>query len=227
VKQKHFIDSHKAATSLAVLALIGHHGRWESATAWVYFGLHGGYGLLWALKSRLFPDKSWEAPASLGTGVMIWGVLSLYWIAPWLITRHDVQAPAWLLGVGVLTFGAGVFLHFAADMQKWASLRLRPGLITSGLWARTRNPNYLGELLIYGSFALLAMHWLPWTVLLTVVLTLWVPNMRKKDQSLARYPEFAEYKSRSGLLLPALARRRDWGGAPPPAPGGSCPVRSV
>lgn len=31
-----------------------------------------------------------------------------------------------------------------------------------------------------------------------------VPNMRKKDQSLARYPEFAAYKERSGLLFPKL-----------------------
>jgi hypothetical protein len=31
-----------------------------------------------------------------------------------------------------------------------------------------------------------------------------VPNMRKKDQSLSRYPEFAAYQERSGLLLPKL-----------------------
>jgi steroid 5-alpha reductase family enzyme len=38
---------------------------------------------------------------------------------------------------------AGIFLHFAADMQKHISLALRPGqLVTEGLWSRTRNPNY-------------------------------------------------------------------------------------
>ncbi|PSN17333.1 steroid 5-alpha reductase, partial [filamentous cyanobacterium CCP5] len=36
-----------------------------------------------------------------------------------------------------------------------------------------------------------------------------VPNMRKKDESLSRYPEFADYRARSGLLLPQLFRGAD------------------
>ncbi len=31
-----------------------------------------------------------------------------------------------------------------------------------------------------------------------------VPNMLKKDKSLSRYPEFAEYKRHSGLVIPKL-----------------------
>ena len=31
-----------------------------------------------------------------------------------------------------------------------------------------------------------------------------LPNMRKKDESLSRYPCFAGYRERSGLLLPRL-----------------------
>jgi hypothetical protein len=30
----------------------------------------------------------------------------------------------------------------------------------------------------------------------------WLPNMRRKDASLARYPAFAEYKRRSKMLVP-------------------------
>ncbi len=218
MKQKHFIDSHKAATGLAVLALIGYYGRWDSTTAWVYLGLHGCYGLLWALKSQLFGDKAWEEPASPAMGVQAYVFLSLYWVAPWLITRQDVQAPAWLLGAAVFTFGVGVFLHFVADMQKWVALQLRPGLITTGVWARSRNPNYLGELLIYGSFAALSLHWAPWVILAFFFLTTWLPRMRKKDQSLSRYPEFAAYKAHSGLMLPALVQRRT---ETPPVTAGS------
>ncbi len=40
-------------------------------------------------------------------------------------------------------------------------LKVRRGLITDGFFARTRNPNYLGEMMIYGSFAALSMHWIP------------------------------------------------------------------
>ena len=38
------------------------------------------------------------------------------------------------------------------------TLRMQPGLIEDGLFARTRNPNYFGELLIYSGFALSAAN---------------------------------------------------------------------
>ena len=150
VKQKYFIDSHKAVTPLAILAMMAIYGQWDNPTAWVYLGLHGSYGILWVLKSRIFGDRQWEQPTGWGYGLVIWAGLTLYWIAPWLITSRDVHAPPWLLGLSVFVYAVGVFLHFAADMQKHTALALRPGqLITTGLFARTRNPNYLGELLIY------------------------------------------------------------------------------
>ena len=203
MKQRHFIDSHKAATGLFVLALIAVYDQWDNPTAWVYLALHGTYGLLWVLKSRIFPDKQWEQPTSLGYGLVIWAGLSLYWIAPWLITSQNVQAPPWYLGLCIAIYAVGVFWHFASDMQKSMFLKLKPGhLMTDGLWSRLRNPNYFGELLIYLGFGLLAMHWAPLIVILLFVLIIWLPNMRRKDRSLARYPDFASYKARSKLFLP-------------------------
>jgi steroid 5-alpha reductase family enzyme len=77
-------------------------------------------------------------------------------------------------------------------------------LLESGLWSRTRNPNYLGELCIYLAFATLSLHWLPFVFFGSVIAIEWVPNMRRKDASLSRYPAFAAYKARSGLLFPKL-----------------------
>ena len=209
MKQKYFIDSHKAVTPLAILAMMAIYGQWHNPTAWVYLGLHGSYGILWVLKSRVFGDRQWEKPTGWGYGLVIWAGLTLYWIAPWLITSRSVEAPPWLLGLCVFGYGLGVFLHFAADMQKHTALALRPGqLITDGLFARTRNPNYLGELLIYSSFAALALHWAPLLVVALFLAVVWIPNMRRKDRSLARYPEFADYKKRSFVLIPRLTRKR-------------------
>lgn len=205
MRQKHFIDSHKAVTGLFVLLLIARYDQWDNPTAWVYLALHGAYGVLWSLKSHYFPDKQWEQPTGLGYGLVIWGALSLYWLAPWLLTSRGVQAPPWYLALCVTVYTCGVFLHFAADMQKHTTLRLRPGaLMSDGLWARLRNPNYFGELLIYLGFGLLAMHWAPLLVLLLFIAFVWLPNMRRKDRSLARYPEFAAYKARSKLFIPFL-----------------------
>jgi len=72
------------------------------------------------------------------------------------------------------------------------------------LFGHTRNPNYLGEILIYLSFAILSWHWVPFAVLAAWIFGFFVRNMLRKDKSLSRYPEFAEYKLRSGLLFPKL-----------------------
>ena len=89
-------------------------------------------------------------------------------------------------------------------MQKHVALSLRKGLITDGLWAKSRNPNYFGELLIYAGFSGLAMHWAPFVALAAFVGAVWVPNMVKKDRSLSRYPEFEAYKARSGWMFPKV-----------------------
>jgi len=205
LKHKYFIDSHKCSNAPVILAMMAHYGAMRNPTAWVYLGLHGTYGFLWVLKSRTFGDQQWERPITPFFGLATWGVLSLYWIAPWMITSMGIEAPAWFLGLAISVFAFGVFFHFAADMQKHVALKANPGkLITDGLFKRTRNPNYFGELLIYLAFTSLALHWAPLAALGLVVLSVWVPNMRKKDQSLSRYPDFAAYKARTGWIVPYL-----------------------
>ena len=118
------------------------------------------------------------------------------------------STPAFLLPtsliLGTSTFILGIFFHFVSDMQKHTSLALKPGLITTGLWSRLRNPNYFGELLIYLGFVAIPMHWLPLSALGAMIVGYWVPNMLKKDASLSRYPEWAEYKARSWRFIPLV-----------------------
>jgi protein-S-isoprenylcysteine O-methyltransferase Ste14 len=94
----------------------------------------------------------------------------------------------------------------ASDAQKHFTLQHRRGLITTGWFARVRHPNYLGEMVLYASFAVVASHWIPWLVLLWVWLALFVPNMLGKEASMSRYPEWAAYKARTGMLLPRFRR---------------------
>jgi steroid 5-alpha reductase family enzyme len=140
---------------------------------------------------------------SLAFGLLGWGALTLYWVAPWLLTSRAVQVPPWYLGGCVTLYVLGICFHFGADMQKHTALALRPDtLITDGMFSRCRNINYFGELLIYLGFGLLAMHWLPIAVLMLYVGAYWIPRMLAKDRSLSRYPEFAEYRRRTKLFLP-------------------------
>jgi steroid 5-alpha reductase family enzyme len=100
-------------------------------------------------------------------------------------------------------FGLGVFLHFSSDMQKYTALKLNPGhLVMDGLFSKSRNMNYFGELMIYLSFALLSMHWIPLLFLFLFILIIWIPNMLKKDKSLSKYEEFKNYKTKTKIFLP-------------------------
>lgn len=207
MRQRHVIDTWKGLTPLVTLGLMAAWGRWDSPTLWLYLATHGTYGLMWVLKSRNFGDAQWESPATPGRALLIAVGLSAYWLAPWLIASRGVEAPPWLMGAAVSTWGLGVFLHFAADMQKHAHLAARSGrLLQTGLWSRLRNPNYLGELLVYGGFSALAAEWawVPLSVLALSVAVEWVPNMRRKDRSLARYPDFAAWRARSWLWIPLV-----------------------
>ena len=211
LKEKHFIDIHKGVTGLFMLFLMNLYGTWENTTSWVYLGLHGTYGLLWISKSFLFPDTTWEKETSIWYGLYIWFGLTLYWSSGWIINSGffnngvSQMAPPWLIGLCVSLFGYGVFLHFSSDMFKHTMLAQRPGkLIDSGIMKSCRNINYFGELVIYLSFAILAMHWIPLLVLVLMMAIVWFPNMIRKDISLSRYSEFHKYKKKSTLFIPYI-----------------------
>lgn len=206
LKLAHVINAQKGGTLPFVLALMWCFGC-DTPTAWTYAALHGSYGLIWLMKDLSFPDPGWQRRVTIGGAASALGLVLLpYWLAPVIITAQRVEAPTWLLAAATLVYAVGVSLMLAADAQKYYTLAARRGLITTGLFSRTRNPNYLGEMMVYGSFAALSMHWAPWAVLAWVWLGLFLPNMLQKDASMSRYPEFAAWRARTGLLLPRLGR---------------------
>lgn len=199
----HLINLFKGLTPAVILGLIWYYEAWELPAAWLYLGLHGSYGLLWLLKGAVFPDRSWQRPLTIRLGLFYALGLMAYWLAPWLLMSRQPSLPVWLFAVTTTAYAIGVVLHFAADLQKATALKLRPNtLIQDGLFARVRNINYFGELLIYLSFAALSWHWLPFLVAAAAVVFVWLPNMWAKDRSLARYPEFERYQQQSWLFIP-------------------------
>ena len=203
MKAKHPINLHKGSTFIFVLALMVIYQNFTIG-AWVYLALHGTYGILWLLKDRLFPDKRWEQEIPIWAGILSFFLINLYWVAPFiLISSGSVPSPP-LIAAAISINILGVFLHYTSDAQKYYTLKYKSGLITEGFFARCRNTNYVGEVFIYFSFALLVQHWLAFVILGLFVAVIFFPNMFKKDKSLSRYPEFEEYKANSGLILPKI-----------------------
>lgn len=208
VKMAWVINFQKGMTLFWVLGLMLYFGNY-SAAAWTYFALHGSYGIIWLMKDRLFPDPNWEKKVRLGSAFNMWAmVLGPYWIAPFLLISDVLgprpETPTWLLGMAGFIYAIGVVLMTGADAQKYFTLKVKRGLITDGFFKRIRHPNYLGEMMIYGSFALVVEHWLPWVILAWVWINLFSVNMLMKEASMSRYPEWAAYKARTGMLLPKL-----------------------
>jgi len=179
-----------------------------STAAWVYLAMHGSYGLVWIIKDLAFPDASWQKRATLGGGLAAFGAgLGWYWVFGWLlisgVSKPSYPLPdyAWFsLCISLCILGSVIMI--AADAQKYFTLRVRPGLITDGMYRYIRHPNYLGEMMIYGSFALMVWHWLPVVVLACIWIGFFAVNMTLKEARMSRYPEWAQYKQRSWWLLP-------------------------
>lgn len=200
------INFQKAGTFPFLLCLLWWYDN-HSTAAWIYTALHGSYGLAWLLKDVTFPDRSWQARVTwAGAANTFLGVLGWYWVFGWLMIARPVPAyplpePAWL-ALGVTLCLLGCVLMVAADAQKYFTLRARPGLISDGLHRYVRHPNYLGEMLVYGSFALLVWHWLPVVVLGWVWFGIFAVNMRIKEASMARHPDWEAYRGRTWWLVP-------------------------
>lgn len=202
------INFQKGATALWVLLLmyLYQHG---SVQAWVYLGLHGTYGLCWLLKDRVFPDPNWEEYITLGGALMaVLFVLGPYWLFPWILIAglsEGASLPGLAVAIAIHTLGLAIML--IADAQKYFTLRVKRGLITDGMFSRVRHPNYLGEMMIYASYAIVVWHWFPWLVLAFVWLLVFNTNMQMKERSMSRYAEWPDYRARTGMLLPRLTAR--------------------
>ena len=204
MKTATFINIHKALVTPIVLGLMFAFNNW-STEAFIYLAIHGSYSILWLIKDALYADKRFEEKVHPLIGlIFIFLPLAGYYLAPYLlISRHVTLTPP-LTALVLVLYIFGIFLHYVSDAQKFYTLQNKKGLIEDGLFKYTRNPNYLGEIMIYSAYAIMSLHWLPFLVLSGWVFGFFVKNMLSKDKSLSRHSQFAEYKNRSGLLFPKL-----------------------
>lgn len=112
--------------------------------------------------------------------------------------------PDWAsIGVGAVVALLGVALRAAAS----GHVRKNEQLTTTGPYAVTRNPLYLGSIIIGIGFAAAARS--AWIAGLLVVMfaAIYVPVIRAEEEFLrGRFPEFDEYARRVPRLLPRIGR---------------------
>jgi protein-S-isoprenylcysteine O-methyltransferase Ste14 len=113
--------------------------------------------------------------------------------------------PTWrFMALGTLLIVPGLLIRALAS----GHVRKNEALATSGPYAYTRNPLYLGSLLIGVGFAVAARSWWVGVVLVVMFFAIYVPVIRDEEAFLRqRFPEFEEYARRVPRMFPRLAAR--------------------
>jgi protein-S-isoprenylcysteine O-methyltransferase Ste14 len=108
--------------------------------------------------------------------------------------------PSWRsMWVGGLVVAPGLLLRALAS----GHVRKNEALATSGPYAYTRNPLYLGSLLMGLGFCVAARSWWVGVALVVMFFAIYLPVIQNEEAFLLRtFPEFEEYARRVPRMLP-------------------------
>jgi protein-S-isoprenylcysteine O-methyltransferase Ste14 len=110
--------------------------------------------------------------------------------------------PTWpTMAASLLLVAPGVWLRaYAAGY-----VRKNAELTRTGPYAHTRNPLYLGSMLIAFGFALAAASWVILAALAVLFAGIYIPTIQSEEAYLREhFPDFDEYAARVPRLLPRL-----------------------
>jgi protein-S-isoprenylcysteine O-methyltransferase Ste14 len=113
--------------------------------------------------------------------------------------------PTWrFLAFGAILIVPGLLIRALAS----GHVRKNEALATSGPYAYTRNPLYLGSLLIGMGFAVAARSWWVGVALIVMFFAIYLPVIRDEEAFLRqKFPEFAEYAQRVPRMVPRMFPR--------------------
>lgn len=195
--------------------------------------LLAGLVMIWAIRLGTFlygrihkagkDDRFDELKPSFIRFLMVWTLQGL-WVtftaAAALVAMTTAQAKGLDIFalVGLLLWAIGFAIEVVADNQKSrfkADPANRGKFIRTGLWSRSRHPNYFGEILLWTGVAIIALPVLQgwqWIVLISpVFVTLLltrvsgVPMLEEKaDKKWGGQPAYEAYKASTPVLIPRI-----------------------
>lgn len=168
-------------------------------------------------------DRFDEIKPSFVRFLNVWTIQGLWvtftaaaaWVAITSAQRKDLDLFAWL---GLALWVLGFAIEVAADSQKSrfnADPKNKGKFIRTGLWSRSRHPNYFGEIVLWLGVAVIALpvlHGWQWTAMIsplfvTLLLTRvsGVPLLEQKaDKKWGGQADYEEYKKNTPVLIPKL-----------------------
>lgn len=132
------------------------------------------------------------------------------------VSSPQVTLLSW---AGTLIFLTGLYMEAAADLQKWhfsQNPKNKGKWIESGIWAKSRHPNYMGEMMVWiGIYlfvlpSLVGQQWLiafasPGYIILLLLFVSGIPMLEKSaDAKWGNDKDYQAYKKRVPVLIPFL-----------------------
>jgi steroid 5-alpha reductase family enzyme len=158
---------------------------------------------------RLYWPVSLAGIHLMPTIVVFGGCLPLY---PTLSSRGPLGI---LDGVALVVTGAAIWIEAAADKQLYRFVRDRSfpdQVLETGLWARCRHPNYLGELLFWWGLYLFGLaaglqHWWTGVGALSITVLFCFISIPMIERRMLGKPGYAERVKKVPTLIPRFSRR--------------------
>ncbi|WP_285241372.1 DUF1295 domain-containing protein [Pseudarthrobacter sp. MEB009] len=170
-------------------------------------------------KDDRFDEIKPDFPRFLNTWTVqgLWVVLTaaLAWVA---ITSDKKVGLDWFTVVGVLVWAVGIAIEITADIQK-SAFKADPAnegrYISTGLWSKSRHPNYFGEITLWVGVAIITLPVLQgwqWAALISPVFVALlltkgsgVPLLEAKaDKKWGGQADYEDYKKNTPVLIPKL-----------------------
>lgn len=186
-----------------------------------YLILHGSYGkdtsvlsnyigVMWYIKDTVFPDPSFQVKLPIISAGLTWvTVLGPYLVPAYRLAsrKADNQISFERAFIAILSYIFGLVIMLLSDSQKYYTLKYKKGLISDGMMKYTRNPNYLGEIMLYGAFVILVNDFISYVCVMQVWFIVFSMRIHQKELSLRRKEGWKEYSERSWVLIPKINGR--------------------
>lgn len=213
-----------SVTTLAVFFSRGVDARaillWVLVVIWA---VRLGTFLFRRIQKRGKDDRFDEIKPSFIRFLNVWTIQGL-WVtftvaaALVAITTANRKELDWFAIIGFLVWVLGFGLEVVSDSQKsrFSAISDNQGkFIQTGLWSRSRHPNYLGEIILWVGVAVIALpvlqgwQWValisPVFVTLLITRVSGIPLLEKKaDRKWGGQDDYEAYKKRTPVLIPRL-----------------------
>ena len=172
----------------------------------IYLCLHISYCLWWLLEQWLFPQRRQQLfteKVGISTLIFVLLFIGVFYALPGYLAFTNPNPISYLtIAIALPLYIFGSLINTGADVQKMVAKSKESGLVKDGIWRSVRHVNYLGDLMRYTSFSVMAGEL--WAFLLPgVIALLYLQRINQKEEAMAaKYSEFTTYQRNSSRLLP-------------------------